>query len=587
MQTQSSPEQHTAQSGSILITIMVVLFVLSSILAGTLTLSTQYLTLSTSRINSEQALYVAEAGLEAACAFIEENGIASCSGSGTVGGGTFNYKVKKNDFYQCSIVATGAVDGITRILELTGVRNASYAEFSFWTDDNGNIYFASGDHFSGKVHTGTKPYFQGSPEFESEFTTQASTYSGNTNSVTFGKGYEYGVEKQDMSEISLSDMKTYTTTNSATTALLLTGATDISFDGTQVKITNKNEGWNNYALTLSSDQLIYIEDGYITTTTYATNSVTTYTTNWVATGEYTTEEVGTGEYTTEEVITGYTTEEVATGEYTTEEVFSHYEWVTVVTTNRGGHISTKKEKVAVYETVSTPVYETVSTPVYETVTTEIYETVSTEVYEAEISSSTDTSIAEISTQTEWSDGTLTLNGGQLDGRLTIATEDNIYINESLKYALDPLDTTATDAAIAAAKANGEDSGYYDVVNDALGLVSGSDVIITTSAPDDIRIDASILVTGDSVSKGYNKSGSYLRDGCFVVDQYDVGGSRGDINLLGGIIQKDRGPVGLVSGVAYSKNYAFDTRFSRYPPPYFPTLGEGITFETWTEVNSDS
>jgi hypothetical protein len=48
--------------------------------------------------------------------------------------------------------------------------------------------------------------------------------------------------------------------------------------------------------------------------------------------------------------------------------------------------------------------------------------------------------------------------------------------------------------------------------------------------------------------------------------------RGCLNLTGGLIQNNRGPVGLVSGEGYVKRYSYDRCATVNPPPYFPTTG---------------
>ena len=70
---------------------------------------------------------------------------------------------------------------------------------------------------------------------------------------------------------------------------------------------------------------------------------------------------------------------------------------------------------------------------------------------------------------------------------------------------------------------------------------------------------------------------------FTVENYDQGSTnaepcgastngRGCIFLTGGIIQKQRGAVGLTSGQGYIKRYAYDACGLESPPPYFPTTG---------------
>lgn len=178
-------------------------------------------------------------------------------------------------------------------------------------------------------------------------------------------------------------------------------------------------------------------------------------------------------------------------------------------------------------------------------------------------------------------GTLTMNGGIIDGRVTIVTEGDISINDHIEYAINPTDEDAVaeakETAKALAEANGEEYNEDDVVNDALGIISGGNVIIPTSAPNNINIHASIMATGTQ------SDGS---DGSFYVDNHNTGSERGYINLVGGIVQRIRGAVGLTDGTAYRKRYTFDTRFAGRPPPYFPPLQSGLTFESWQETTSD-
>lgn len=167
------------------------------------------------------------------------------------------------------------------------------------------------------------------------------------------------------------------------------------------------------------------------------------------------------------------------------------------------------------------------------------------------------------------------------------TEDDISINDHIEYALNPLDEEAVAAAIATAKAEalakGEKFDKSTVANDALGLISGDDVIITGSAPNNLNIHATIMATGATSSS----------KGSFYVDNYTSYNPRGFINLLGGIVQEERGPVGSFNSStgqttrSYDKNYTFDTRFEGTPPPYFPPLQSGVTYESWQETTPKS
>ncbi len=100
----------------------------------------------------------------------------------------------------------------------------------------------------------------------------------------------------------------------------------------------------------------------------------------------------------------------------------------------------------------------------------------------------------------------------------------------------------------------------------LGLIARN-VIISSSAPQFMEINAVILAGSNSTSNG-----------SFYVANYNTRTPPGVLKLLGGIIQKARGPVGtfntttgqIVTG--YAKDYYYDPRLADMPPPYYPTTG---------------
>jgi len=139
------------------------------------------------------------------------------------------------------------------------------------------------------------------------------------------------------------------------------------------------------------------------------------------------------------------------------------------------------------------------------------------------------------------DGEITVQG-DVNGSVTLHAEDEIQIMGDIEYKTSPLtDSTSTDL---------------------LGLVSEGDVIIdryahTVNGTQDLTVHASIVALNTS----------------FSVENYSSGGARGTLNMLGGIIQKNRGPVGTFSGSSivsgYSKNYQYDGRLKASIPPSFP------------------
>ncbi len=138
-------------------------------------------------------------------------------------------------------------------------------------------------------------------------------------------------------------------------------------------------------------------------------------------------------------------------------------------------------------------------------------------------------------------GDVTLQG-TLKGQLTIATDQTVKVANSITYSDSPL--TNPDST------------------DLLGIVAGKNVTISSSAPTNVNIDASIMALSSS----------------FGVENYNVAPAKGTLTVNGGIIQKNRGPVGTfnastgLKASGYTKSYHYDTRLKSMIPPYFPTTG---------------
>ncbi|MDD5584158.1 MAG: DUF4900 domain-containing protein [Candidatus Omnitrophica bacterium] len=129
-------------------------------------------------------------------------------------------------------------------------------------------------------------------------------------------------------------------------------------------------------------------------------------------------------------------------------------------------------------------------------------------------------------------------------QVTISSERNIVISDNLMYE----EYSTTPSLNATAYTN------------LLGLLSwGGDVIIGTSAPNDLDIHAVIMAV----------------HGAFTVDNYRTRSPSGDVNLLGGVISDTYGAFGTFSGTTqvsgYGRNFIYDTRMLYdMSPPYYPT-----------------
>ena len=128
--------------------------------------------------------------------------------------------------------------------------------------------------------------------------------------------------------------------------------------------------------------------------------------------------------------------------------------------------------------------------------------------------------------------------GILAGQLTVGTDRNVNIVGNLLYNADPrTNPTSTDM---------------------LGVVSQNNVVIASSAPYNLEIDAYILALNNS----------------FYLENY-TSGLKGTLTLYGGITQVERGAVGTFNArtgqraSGYMKDYNYDGRFQDVAPAYFP------------------
>ncbi len=140
---------------------------------------------------------------------------------------------------------------------------------------------------------------------------------------------------------------------------------------------------------------------------------------------------------------------------------------------------------------------------------------------------------------------------------TIATDVNagkdITITDNLQYQTEPKDDKPA-------------THPSNLRAPTLGLVARN-VIVDAGCPNEMTIDGVILAGGENTSEG-----SFYYAGW----QYK---KRNNLHVLGGIIQKKRGPVGTfnpynnVQVTGYNKDYRYDPRMVDAPPPFFPTTGQ--------------
>ncbi len=132
--------------------------------------------------------------------------------------------------------------------------------------------------------------------------------------------------------------------------------------------------------------------------------------------------------------------------------------------------------------------------------------------------------------------------GTLKGQLTIATNQNLLIGGNVLYKTDPMTTPSS--------------------TDILGLVANTAVTVKQTAPSNLRIDGYIVALNDS----------------FQLENFSVGGFKGNMIQYGGLMNKFCGPTGVMDWSGniidgYNQLQYYDTRFKTASPPFFTAAKE--------------
>ncbi len=142
--------------------------------------------------------------------------------------------------------------------------------------------------------------------------------------------------------------------------------------------------------------------------------------------------------------------------------------------------------------------------------------------------------------------------GTFNGDATIYTQSNIWIDDDLVYADNPLTNPHSD--------------------DLLGLVANDYIYVTDNAANNSNVNVQAAIM--SIERS------------FTAQNYNSRPLAGVLNLTGSVCQYHRGPVGTFSfGVGiktgFNKRYRFDPRFSFASPKNFPYL-KSLRLVAWWE-----
>ncbi|MFH1862413.1 MAG: DUF4900 domain-containing protein [bacterium] len=141
--------------------------------------------------------------------------------------------------------------------------------------------------------------------------------------------------------------------------------------------------------------------------------------------------------------------------------------------------------------------------------------------------------------------------GTLDGQATMLSGDDVWIDDDVLYNQNPLTDPTAD--------------------DMLGIISKKNIYFTDNVPNrsNLTINATLMALDSKIT----------------AQNYNTGTPRGELFILGGLVQKERGAVGTFSGgviqTGYRKKYVYDQRFLTQAPPFYPVFSKN-TIVSWYE-----
>jgi len=266
-------EARQNQQGFVLVLVMGLLFVTVGLVLTVLDLASDSRMLSTTQMNVDQAMYVAEGGVERGARFMESNltvmvnsSTGATNSSGNLGSGTYAYYIYRTNSSTYCIVSTGTVNGVKRIVKLLDVYQPTYAQFALWSHLNEGLYFGSGETYHGHVHADDELYFTGSPAFYAPLTSDYGTYSGSIAGLTMIDGLTLNSYQGTMADVNFNSGSLSLKTTATSSGVEISGNTTLTFNGGTVSITNPTQGWVNHSYSIpAGGGIIYVANNGSTT----------------------------------------------------------------------------------------------------------------------------------------------------------------------------------------------------------------------------------------------------------------------------------------------------------------------------------
>jgi hypothetical protein len=272
---------HRDQQGSIILVVLGFLFLTIGLVLTIMSVGSNARKVAQEQLNMEQAMFVAEGGLERGARFMESNlvvivnsGTGITNGTGTINSGTYTFYIARSNGASSTymLVSTGTVNStvgagtVTRVCSLLNVYQPTYAQFALWSHLNGGLYFGSGENYHGHVHADDELYFTGSPSFYAQLTSNFGTYGGSISSVYMQYGLALNSYQGTMADVNFNSGSSSLKSIATSSGVAVSGNTTLTFSGSTVQITNPTKGWVNHSYSIpASGGMIYVANNGSTT----------------------------------------------------------------------------------------------------------------------------------------------------------------------------------------------------------------------------------------------------------------------------------------------------------------------------------
>ncbi len=261
-------------SGVILIAVVCFTAITAILALGLWSESGAQLKLADRQVRLEQAFYVAEGGAERAVCCIRGGNPPGVI-TGAIGNGTYSVTINPvnggggQTWY--TIASTGNVQGVKRCVTMTGIRQQSWARFAIWYGQNpGQNYFMGPSVFNGPIHANDAIWLWGNPTFNALVTSSANNWARWSDQAVFNQGFQLGVPIEQLTAtINFTNTANSNTCLRLLAGLVVTGATSIRLQDTNVFISNNSRGWTN--VNYATNHTGFLATGMIYIATSGTN----------------------------------------------------------------------------------------------------------------------------------------------------------------------------------------------------------------------------------------------------------------------------------------------------------------------------